>query len=233
MKKVISFSIYGNSRKYLVGLLKNIELAKNIYTDWLVYIYYNQTVPDEFVKLYSTYNNVVLFDMTESSIPGMFWRFLPNDVDLFIARDADSRLNFREKFAVDDWLLSKKVLHIMRDHPHHNFCILGGMWGFRLDKVIETDSSFNMENDVNEYLMNKGLSFGLFDRMVDMDFLRDVIYLKYKLDSYVNDSIFNIDEGVRFPTPMDNFEFVGEIFEEDDRRNYQFNEWKGRKERGW
>ena len=62
----------------------------------------------------------------------MFWRFEPageEDVDVMISRDTDSRLNLREKFAVEEWLESDKGFHIMRDHPHHGYPVLGGMWG--------------------------------------------------------------------------------------------------------
>ena len=58
----------------------------------------------------------------------MFWRFLFDDssVDIFIVRDVDSRIN-KEESAVKEWLESDKLLHIMRDHPHHYYKILGGM----------------------------------------------------------------------------------------------------------
>ena len=37
-----------------------------------------------------------------------------------LSRDCDSRLNKREKLAVDELLKSDKNFHIMRDHPWHN-----------------------------------------------------------------------------------------------------------------
>ena len=45
----------------------------------------------------------------------MFWRFeaaYDSDADVVIFRDADSRLNMREKAAVDQWLVSDKNFHI-------------------------------------------------------------------------------------------------------------------------
>ena len=50
---------------------------------------------------------------------------------LVISRDLDSPLTERERAAVDEWLISNKTLHIMRDHPLHYDFILAGMWGFR------------------------------------------------------------------------------------------------------
>ena len=41
MKKTINFSIYGDNPKYLIGMIKNIELAKELFPDWVVRICYN------------------------------------------------------------------------------------------------------------------------------------------------------------------------------------------------
>ena len=65
----------------------------------------------------------------------MNWRFLPtldSQVDFFMSRDLDSLIYKREFFAVQEWLKSRKTLHIMRDHPLHKTPILGGMWGMKL-----------------------------------------------------------------------------------------------------
>ena len=49
-------------------------------------------------------------------------------------RDLDSRPSHREMEAVSEWLLSKHVLHVMRDHPGHDMPILAGMWGMKLGR---------------------------------------------------------------------------------------------------
>ena len=33
--------------------------------------------------------------------------------------------------AVNEWLQSKHVFHVMRDHPGHDLSILAGMWGVK------------------------------------------------------------------------------------------------------
>lgn len=225
MKKVISFSIFGDNSKYLVGLIKNIELSKIYYKDWKVYIYYDKTVPQYYIKKYSEFDNVEMFDMSNENLPGMVWRFFPKEnVDIFISRDADSRISKREVNAVNEWINSGKILHIMRDHPHHNYTILGGMWGFRIK------DDFNIKQLVYDYFKNK--ESNLFLRMRDMDFLNDVIYKNFINDSFVHDSYYNINTNSKpFPDKMENYHFVGEIFEEDDTRNYQFNEWKNKIEK--
>ena len=48
-------------------------------------------------------------------------------------RDLDSRPSRREMEAVEEWMLSKHVVHVMRDHPGHDMPILAGMWGVKLE----------------------------------------------------------------------------------------------------
>ena len=146
MKKIVSYSLwcqnkpmdnkkYQTHNMYCNGAIRNLEIQKqkNIYTDWTFRYYINNTVPlDVQEKLKNLGGEIV--NMTGSKIPGMFWRFLPfNDknVDIFIVRDTDSRINLREEKAVNEWLESDKLLHVMRDHPHHYYKILGGMWGYK------------------------------------------------------------------------------------------------------
>jgi len=40
-------------------------------------------------------------------------------VDRYIVRDVDSRLNARDRIAVEDWIHSSYPAHILRDHVNH------------------------------------------------------------------------------------------------------------------
>jgi hypothetical protein len=64
---------------------------------------------------------------------GAFWRFdvtIRTDVNCWLIRDCDSRINYREVAAVKEWLESDYDFHVMRDHPtHEQWPIMGGMWG--------------------------------------------------------------------------------------------------------
>ena len=163
--------------------------------------------------------------MTNENMPGMFWRFLPNDAERFISRDTDSRLSMREKYAVDEWIKSGKSLHIMRDHPiWHNVKMFGGMFGL----VINDDLKLIIEN----WLKNKDKS--LFNRGSDCDFLFEEIYNKYleNNDIIAHDSyhIQNFPYSFPFPTKLDNYNFVGEIFDENDNRQEHYQDWINKKE---
>ena len=50
----------------------------------------------------------------------MFTRFLPFENannKFFLSRDTDGRLIHREIKAIEQWLMSGKKFHIIRDHP--------------------------------------------------------------------------------------------------------------------
>ena len=65
----------------------------------------------------------------------MNWRFFPTldpQVDAYVSRDLDSRINSRESAAVSAWFSTSHHFHFMRDHPAHSIEILGSGWGTRL-----------------------------------------------------------------------------------------------------
>jgi hypothetical protein len=64
--------------------------------------------------------------------PRINFTTLNPQVDYFVSRDLDSRLNVREVAAVREWLEAARPFHFMRDHPHHTPTILGGAWGTSL-----------------------------------------------------------------------------------------------------
>ena len=139
-KMVISFCLWGDNKMYTVGAIKNAELAQQIYPGWECWFYVSESVPSECISKLEQFPNVkVIAKKIDDGWENMFWRFEPiwdKSVDVVISRDCDSRLNYRERSAVDDWLLSDKGFHIMRDHPLHGWTILGGMWGLQNKKYF-------------------------------------------------------------------------------------------------
>jgi hypothetical protein len=234
MKKVISFSLYQAPseweqkmntiyKKYILGLIENIKLINLYYPDWYIYLYHNDTIDESDFSVLYKYKNFESKLITDKSLNAMQWRFLPHDdesVELFISRDADSRVTERELVSVQEWIESGKVLHIMRDHPHHNYKILGGMWGMRRQK------DFDMANECINY--NKKNNYSIendwYDKWWDMNFLRDIIYPKYFNDSYINASHHSFETWAKpFTIDYDNKKFVGEIYDENNERQYHYN----------
>ncbi len=132
MKKIISFSIWGKNPKYTLSAFKNIELAKELYPDWICRFYVDESVPREIREDLNDQAEIRMMPKSDGHY-GMFWRFLPLDdleVERFIVRDTDSRLSIRERAAVQEWEDSGKIFHMMRDNKWHNVVpICGGMWG--------------------------------------------------------------------------------------------------------
>ena len=212
MKKIISFSLWGDNPKYTIGAIKNAELIDTIYPGWIGRFYCGKSVPIDIIEILKTYTNVEVIEMEENGDwSGMFWRFYAcEDSDVMISRDTDSRLNLREKNAVDELLNSDKDFHIMRDHPYHNALILGGMWGVR-NGILK-----NIVDLIKNY--NKGDFW-----QVDQNFLREQIYPIVVNTSFVHDSYHNINPWSKnFSIERIDQEFVGDVFDEHNQRHSQY-----------
>lgn len=202
-KSVIAFSLWGENTRYTLGALQNASLAKLVYPGWICRFYVGTDTPVHIVSLLKEFDNVEICEMGESApggnAIGMFWRFAAAsdpDIENLIIRDCDSRVWFREKTAVDEWLQSDKRFHIMRDHPYHGTSILGGMWGVRkglLSNMVELLNSY----DMGDYWQS------------DQEFLRDIIFPIVREDSLVHDSFF---DKTTFPGERDSKHFVGQAY---------------------
>lgn len=198
--KVIAFSLWGDNTRYTLGALQNASLAKMVYPGWVCRFYVGQSTPRIIVDMLKEFDNVEIVEMEEDgNWTGMFWRFLaasdPN-IEVLIVRDCDSRLWFREKEAVDEWLVSDKDFHIMRDNHQHGVPILGGMWGVR-HKLL-----YNIEEMIKDY--SKGDFW-----QVDQNFLREVIFPIVSDQAFIHDEFFG---GNPYPTPRDENHFVGQAY---------------------
>lgn len=216
MKNIIAYSLWGDHPMYWFGALKNIEQVKQYFPGWICRFYIDSNCKQELIDTIVGDNVEVILVDSKDSFHGMFWRFWAAEdpeVDVFLSRDCDSRFSEREVCAVKQWLESDKDFHIMRDHPYHTVPILGGMWGCRngilrnvnLSKSIEKWNKFN----------RKG---------VDQDFLGEVVY-PYVRDRALEHSEFGLRFGGEikpFPTDRTNYEFVGDVFDENDIRNPEY-----------
>jgi len=135
-----------SSEKYysLIGLI--VSTTRTMYPGWRIRIYHNVTrenneVWGKFCDYFCRedildlcdVNSLPAMDKWNSQKPhGMFWRMQPlgdPTVLKFQSRDLDGYLTERVREAVDEWEISGKQFHIMRDHPNHGSKILGGLWG--------------------------------------------------------------------------------------------------------
>lgn len=212
MNKVISFSVWGDNPKYTVGAVRNAELAQEIYPGWNCYFFMgNSVLKDIETQLLSIPNVTIFYKDVPGDWRGMFWRFETSydlQVDISIFRDTDSRLNMREKYAVDEWLVSDKTFHIMRDHPFHRNPILGGMWGYKKNDKYPIRQLLQEFEQTNEY-------------GTDYKFFNQKLYPLIGNDKIVHDPFH---EKIDFPQPRVGTEFVGDVFDKNDNRHPEF--WK-------
>jgi len=204
-QNVISFSLWGSNLKYLNGAIENCKLAPQIYPDWKVRIYIDESISMEMAKtLHDLGAEVLLMQEKRGPFWGAYWRFLVADdesVDRFIIRDCDSRLNLREKAAVEDWMASYQPFHIMRDHVNHVYPIQGGMWGGRVN------ANLNMVSLINKYAS--------YDR-----YSCDQLFLAYHIYPIIRDAAkvhCPFHENKPFPPhpPINEGGFVGQIWDEN------------------
>lgn len=148
--KIISFSVYGKLPKYTIAAIANAKLQPSIYPEWTCRFYVDTEVPEEIVGELLSLGSQVIRKPKSDGHKGLFWRFEPLkdlEIERFIVRDSDSRLNEREAAAVKEWEESGLPFHIMRDHPQHGAPICGGMWGASRDFIKEEAPYYDREVD--------------------------------------------------------------------------------------
>lgn len=132
--KLVTFSLFGDAELYCKGAVENARLAKEIYPDWIARFYIASDVPKKYIEQIESYGAQVVMRKRKNAYDGLHWRFRPlmeSEVEAWVSRDCDSRLNWREKAAVEEWLRSDKSLHVMRDAHNHTYPIMAGMFGVR------------------------------------------------------------------------------------------------------
>ena len=133
---------------------------------------------------------MVVVDDEERTLHGGLWRlFAANDgsIDRFLCRDCDSRLNCQERVAVDDWIRSGSLFHIMRDHVWHNELILVGLWGGVAGALPDLKS-----------IALDGPRFRS-DRWMDQHLLCGVVWPLIREDHLAHDSTYRLGHSVEFP----------------------------------
>jgi hypothetical protein len=207
--KIISFSLWNSLPIYCQGAIENVKLQKTIYPDWKCRFYVDNSVPQNILDILKNFNAEIV-DMSSAPFvecQKMMWRFLIADdknTERYIVRDADSRLNLREKSAVDEWEQSGLPFHIMRDHPFHGTEILGGTWGAVHGAIVNMGSLINAWLSRNKNVILKG---------ADQHFLKEFIWPRIKNNHLAHASCcFYTGQEKPFKVVIDGF--VGEQFNE-------------------
>jgi hypothetical protein len=130
------------------------------------------------------------------------------DVAVMIVRDSDSRIHERDAWCIQQFLESEKTVHIIRDHPHHGWKILSGLWGIKKAGV-----PFNFHIEVHSYIRNHPIKW-----CSDMDFLCDILYPRISSSALIH-GILRMNESetiVDIPFPVINHDFCGQVMDYPD-----------------
>lgn len=202
-RNIIAFSLWGDRPEYVTGALVNAQISQHIYVNWTARFYCDHSVPEEARRLLRAYGaEVVMMERTEHQRIRPLWRFLASDdpkVNVFICRDADSRLNGKELNAVHDWLKSGKRFHVMRDHIYHMELILAGMWGGQAG-VLPPLADWLGQPALETRLHYFDNHFG------DQAFLSDFIWPLIRGESRIHDTFYRYPRAMPFP---DGYELPG------------------------
>ena len=208
VNKYFTFSIWGNNPKYLQGAIRNAELAEEIFPDWKCVFYYDLSVPKETIVKLSTFKNTTVKEVTDNSF-GAFWRFemMFDTPGVVLSRDTDSRLSFREKILIDNWLETDYNYMIIKDHTnHYDFPILAGMWG-KKNIVMPID----LKDAMQPYIFTK-------QYLVDQIYLRDLVWPRI-LDQAAIYGVKELD-WMKETYDFENNNFIGQTYTENDEPVY-------------
>ena len=212
-EKIIAFSLWGDDTRYTHGAIRNTQLAKQVYPEWRCVFYTDGTVPTHISETIVEAGGCVrkVIDPSGILMNGMnrsMLRFLAADSDnICIFRDADSRVDFRERSMVDDWLNSGRDMHIIRDHQFHAWAIMAGMWGIR-NGVLKGQILPLFNSVVNSQINGQ---YG-----IDQCFLRDSVFSRHSISRYVNDEFFDCPD-THCAIERNPLYFVGQAYDGFDK----------------
>ena len=184
MKQVISYSLYGNQMRFLVGAIKNAELAQRFFPGFTVRYYYGRSVPRWVLSTLNIFPHVELIkvDEPEDNI-ARTWRFMActdMGVDVVLSRDVDARLSLREAEAHQEFMDSQFGFHIIRDHPTgHGYLISAGMFAMKTEKWGNLMHQLLTQHDFRD------------EYMADQNFMTGMFYPHIAGDCLVHDEYYN------------------------------------------
>lgn len=210
MVNVFSFCLYGPyNPRYYPGLLENVYLAGKYFPTWKVYVYYGPDVDASMIDQLRACSSVVLRPTGLLGAQNMISRFFAidePDVDIMMVRDADSRIHWKDRWAIREFLNRPDyIAHTIRDHKDHTAYLMGGLWGLRKSAGI------HMEAEYANYKEDKSKGHRLAH---DQNFLADVVYPKVLpklLVHYSSARKFSGENAVAFPYEWSEDVYCGKV----------------------
>jgi protein O-GlcNAc transferase len=223
MVNVFSFTLFnGYTDKYYKGLLENLDLIKTHFPSWFAYVYIGNNVSEDFVEKLRGIQ-FVRVRMTGKvgfiNTVDRFYAIDEPDVELMMVRDTDSRIHWKDRWAIRDFLARRVYgAHVIRDHEQHGMYMLAGLWGIRKEVLIKQQLSMKrLFDEWTPVIGNSGdqsdpLGFG-----VDQNFLACEIYKRIVTTLLVHNGAnrsyiySNYEKSVKFPFVWTNDIYCGRV----------------------
>ena len=212
MVNAFSFCLYGPPNpRYYPGMLENVYLAGKYFPTWKVYVYYGPDVAESMINHLRACSTVVLRPTEITGPKNMIHRFFAidePDVELMMVRDADSRIHWKDRWAIREFVASHCIAHTIRDNVEHTARMMGGLWG------LKKAAGIRVQQEYEAYVEDPSLGHR---NAHDQNFLADVIYPKVLPRLLVHHSNAHVFQGeiyaVRFPFEWSNDTYCGRIEE--------------------
>ena len=190
---LISFSLYGSKARYCETAVLNCLAASQHFPGFVCRFYVDQSVPGNVIKRLREHSaEIVSAGGRAASFPPTFWRFLAideKDANIVLVRDADSIIDDRDAYCVNEWMKSKKPFHIIRDDCCHTELIQAGIFAARSGVVRDIEESIASFVAAEE---NQPVG-----RFADQLFLRKCVWPVVREHAVTHDTVYGYGTDVR------------------------------------
>lgn len=211
MKKVVSFSLWGNNDHYTYGAIENAKIiGDEFYAGWESWFYTHPSVDKNIQSKIKDANGKIILSNYSDNFSMLFERFKPmsdSEVSIFVSRDCDSRISDKEYQSVLEWQNSDFQFHAMRDHFHHHLFVMGGLWGAKTHGLVDTRQAYQAMIDQT-----------LGDKYNDDQICLNFFYKKYH-KTFLEHDDRQRHKGIKFPKhkPFERGSFIGERITHDNK----------------
>jgi len=211
-KKVFSYCVFGNQKKYCLGMVKNLEQITQLFPDFKVFIYLGNDVPQEYIDTYKSFLNVTLIhhDFTGGRLMSYRYFILKDKFEFVFIRDADSRFGERDIWCMEHFFNSNFKIFTIRDHSWQGRELSGGQTGFEDFSIPTIESNYDT-------FVRTGSNIDRYQS--DQDFIKEYIFDKYKPNIIAYSEYSNFGEGLNMHISLprkSNEDFCGNVYLFDD-----------------
>jgi len=219
---IFSFCLYGTDLKYYLGMRENFKLINNYFPTYSVYIYLGKTHLEQFIAEYKhNYSNIIVIETYKDGAVNMLYRYKPLlllNIKNIIIRDADSEVNERDRYCINDFLENTDdtfICQVIRDNYWHKSKITGGLSMFKNvnNKITSLFAELSkLFDDIEKTFTHEGNKY-IYG--TDENILNEKIYplIKANVLVYTNICAFQGEKWKNINFKNDGTNFCGNVME--------------------